>query len=224
MANPQPSHFAVNHFGKVAIRTGYHPGSPPFPDDPQEFMALIHSTVKSYLSVNERNGFEQTMSQNKLQVVTLFFEAAADYLPRLRSTTYNVFGYSKLHELDHISLLGLYQGLLRLDCRIDDFLAAYEDGRLFSFIQEQFSQIPAESRGGYYKWFLEQEELFNSLKPPSAQELTEVNNMAQSLSASCHVCRKITSTRCGRCKKVWYCTKKHQKADWHRHKKMCGKD
>ncbi|KAJ7496284.1 hypothetical protein B0H11DRAFT_2000425 [Mycena galericulata] len=44
---------------------------------------------------------------------------------------------------------------------------------------------------------------------------------------ACSICNKTTDDRntlrrCARCKRVWYCSKECQKADWKTHKKYCG--
>ena len=37
----------------------------------------------------------------------------------------------------------------------------------------------------------------------------------------CAFCRKVSSLRCARCKKVFYCCKEHQKSHWKAHKSVC---
>lgn len=44
-------------------------------------------------------------------------------------------------------------------------------------------------------------------------------NMASS--GPCNVCQKSSTTRCGRCKSVYYCGPEHQKGDWKQHSKVC---
>lgn len=40
-------------------------------------------------------------------------------------------------------------------------------------------------------------------------------------SGPCNVCKNTSSSRCSRCKAVFYCGAEHQKADWPTHSKQC---
>lgn len=42
-----------------------------------------------------------------------------------------------------------------------------------------------------------------------------------SATGSCNVCKKTSTSRCSRCKSVFYCGAEHQKADWSTHSKQC---
>ena len=37
----------------------------------------------------------------------------------------------------------------------------------------------------------------------------------------CKVCETKCTTKCERCKSIWYCCREHQLQDWERHKKNC---
>jgi len=63
-------------------------------------------------------------------------------------------------------------------------------------------------------------------KAPSKDEATEkIKEMlgAKTKAKSCArpECRGMTTTRCSRCKKVYYCSRVCQKADWKTHKEQC---
>lgn len=47
------------------------------------------------------------------------------------------------------------------------------------------------------------------------------NHGSSSLEYSCAVCNKNSTQRCSNCRKVSYCCKDHQKADWKNHKPDC---
>lgn len=38
----------------------------------------------------------------------------------------------------------------------------------------------------------------------------------------CAVCAEKASSKCGRCQRVWYCSRKHQADHWKAHKSLCG--
>ena len=42
-------------------------------------------------------------------------------------------------------------------------------------------------------------------------------------SMPCKVCQKNTSSKCGRCKGEYYCSKECQRSDWKFHKSFCPK-
>lgn len=45
--------------------------------------------------------------------------------------------------------------------------------------------------------------------------------MSESQKGACRVCRKLTPTKCARCRRVYYCSKSHQTCDWGKHKTKC---
>lgn len=200
MAQVAPSEFAATAWPDLQIKTEIRPG-----DDLDATPAKIHQTVVRYLSEDEMQDF-QNMTPNKIAVVGLYYEVLKDYLPAIDSTTYRLFGYSKLHELDQPCLLGLYQGLIScLECKIEDFLQAYENGELYSLIESRFSQLKQSSRGSYYGWFRERKELFDDLKPPddsSTGGLLHGKAIEEAKMRTCHVCDQRTTTGCSRCRKV----------------------
>jgi splicing suppressor protein 51 len=48
------------------------------------------------------------------------------------------------------------------------------------------------------------------------------NAMSEKTLGPCNVCSKESSSRCVRCKSVWYCSTDHQKQDWKEHKSKCA--
>ncbi|RUP50230.1 hypothetical protein BC936DRAFT_139901 [Jimgerdemannia flammicorona] len=212
MASIPPSDFATKTLPGSKVVIGLHPGDT-FSTAPAE----IHRRVVHFLPEDEQDDFKN-MTENKIAVVALYYQVLKDYLPALDSTSYRHFGFSKLHDTDQVLLLGLYQGLIRSqECKIQEFLEAYESGELRSLIESTYSSVTERARGDYYKWFLQNRELFDSLKPPSIRFTTgEAYNIK-----TCHVCNKTTTTSCGRCRKVWYCSKEHQRTDWKEHKLVC---
>jgi hypothetical protein len=43
----------------------------------------------------------------------------------------------------------------------------------------------------------------------------------EQLEGSCAVCGTVARTRCGSCKREFYCAKEHQRSDWLRHRSVC---
>ncbi|KAG6542930.1 hypothetical protein Mapa_015621 [Marchantia paleacea] len=158
------------------------------------------------------------MTENKLAVADLYKHVLDDFLPSLDSISYKCFGFDKLDRTGEIHLLGLYQGLQLLGCKKQTFLEAYESGKLSDLIESMFSELPEDSRGGYYKWFLQNRALIDRVKPPSTQDGKPLRR-----GKLCRVCNKNSSSRCARCKKVWYCSREHQTGDWKEHRKSCSK-
>lgn len=37
----------------------------------------------------------------------------------------------------------------------------------------------------------------------------------------CFVCKELSSLKCSNCVKIFYCSAKHQRQDWKRHKREC---
>lgn len=57
--------------------------------------------------------------------------------------------------------------------------------------------------------------------PPSGDIMDPAATTTVALNAVCRVCRRVDARKCTACKKVAYCTKDCQLADWPRHKKEC---
>ncbi len=47
------------------------------------------------------------------------------------------------------------------------------------------------------------------------------STLIQNKKRNCFVCNKLTSSRCSRCKKIYYCSPKCQRQHWRKHKKIC---
>lgn len=39
---------------------------------------------------------------------------------------------------------------------------------------------------------------------------------------ACNVCEKLTTTKCGGCRRTYYCSTEHQKQDWKNHERLCS--
>ncbi|KAJ7054651.1 hypothetical protein C8F01DRAFT_481024 [Mycena amicta] len=74
--------------------------------------------------------------------------------------------------------------------------------------------LSPEERGGYYQWFLKNLHVF---APPS-QALVPL-----SPNHRCAACGAVAEKRCGKCKKMWYCSAECQKTDWKaKHRLACN--
>ncbi|KAF4721941.1 hypothetical protein FOZ63_032373 [Perkinsus olseni] len=89
---------------------------------------------------------------------------------------------------------------------------------------ERFARQSSTSGGGYERMMAEVFPLFNDLqgipKSSGAESLTKGKVERH----YCEACRKPGESRCSRCKKVYYCSIKCQKAAWSTHKRVCKEE
>jgi heat shock protein HspQ len=64
------------------------------------------------------------------------------------------------------------------------------------------------------------ETLFSAIKVMLAHP-QPVEQQVKSPAQPCHICQKVTTKNCSRCKKVYYCSRECQAKDWSTHKQIC---
>jgi hypothetical protein len=59
------------------------------------------------------------------------------------------------------------------------------------------------------------------MKPSSTSSDGEKSRIEEVKELVCAQCNKEASKKCGKCKKVWYCSRECQTSHWKLHKSVC---
>ncbi|KAL1640218.1 hypothetical protein SLS58_007169 [Diplodia intermedia] len=88
------------------------------------------------------------------------------------------FGFTNLLPREHCNLLGLYKGLDYLGVTAEQLHEWQQSGSIVEHVKETFSDLPVSSRGGYYPWFMDnQQRIFNQGKHRSDQRTSSEEKM-----------------------------------------------
>ncbi|KAJ7241372.1 hypothetical protein C8J57DRAFT_1142811 [Mycena rebaudengoi] len=116
---------------------------------------------------------------------------------------------------DRTMLLGLYIGILKFhEVKPSTLHAWWLSGTMVENIKALYEPLPVANRGGYYPWFLNHLDIFESPAPNALIALSP-----RHLCASCGVSATV---RCSGCNKLWYCSRKCQEDQWGSHLVDCN--